>query len=190
MRQLSLVLFLTVLFGVVAPNAHAQGFLSASFGYNFAGDSGCRSATDCEDKNWNFGISGGALGGIVGFETEFVYESEFLGSSPADKTSVMTLMANFMLAPRISIVQVYGLAGLGVIHTSNEDVLGAEKEENQVDWNAGGGLIVYVHPNIGLKGDVRYYYSFEVLDLLELEFERDQNKLDFGRAAFGVVFKF
>jgi opacity protein-like surface antigen len=190
-RQLSLVLSLTALFGVVAtPNADAQGFLSPSFGYNFAGDSGCLSATDCEDRNWNFGISGGALGRIVGFEAEWVYEGEFLGTSPIEKTRVMTLMGNFMLAPRISIIQPYGLAGIGVISTSVEDVLGAEEDENQIGWNVGGGLIVYVHRNIGLKGDIRYYHSFEVIDLLDLELDRDVNELDFGRATFGVVFKF
>ena len=190
MRLRSLVLSLTVLFGVVgAPSAHAQGFVSPSFGYNFGGDSGCRSATDCEDKNWNFGLSGGALGGIVGFEAEWLYEGEFLGSSSIEKTRVMTFMGNFMLAPRISIVQPYGLAGIGVISTSFEDALGADETDNKMGWNVGGGLIVFVHRHIGLKGDVRYYHSFEVTDLLDLELDRE-NKLDFGRAAFGVVFKF
>lgn len=191
MRHLSHVLSLIVLLGVgAASDAHAQGFLSPSFGYNFAGDSGCVSATDCEDRNWNFGISGGALGGIVGVEVEWVYVPEFLGSSPIEKTRVTTLMGNFMLAPRISVVQPYGLAGLGVINTSVEDRVRAKEDENRIGWNVGGGLIVYVHRHLGLKGDVRYYHSFGVLDLLDRELKRDGNKLDFGRAAFGVVFKF
>ncbi len=191
-RQLSLALFLTVLFGVVAaPHAHAQGFLSPSYGYNFAGDSGCLSATDCEDKNWNFGISGGALGGFVGFEAEWVYESEFLGSSPAGKTRVTTIMGNFMLAPKISIVQPYGLAGIGLLSTSVEDIVDPIDDDNQLGWNVGGGLIVYLHRHFGLKGDVRYYHSFEVVDLLDFDLSLDdENKLDFGRASFGVVFKF
>jgi len=59
--------------------AQAQGFISPSLGYNFGGDAGCRSATDCHDKNWNWGGSMGALGSVVGFETELTYE----GNSPA-----------------------------------------------------------------------------------------------------------
>jgi hypothetical protein len=51
--------------------------------------------------------------------------------------------------------------------------------------------MVFVHPNVAIKGDIRYYHSFETLDLLGIDFETEEgNRLDFGRAAFGVVFKF
>jgi hypothetical protein len=50
--------------------------------------------------------------------------------------------------------------------------------------------MVFVHPNVAIKGDIRYYHSFETLDLLGIDFEQNENRLDFGRAAFGVVFKF
>ncbi len=183
---------LAVAFGIpLAPSAHAQGFISPAYGYNFGGDSGCVSALDCEDKNWNFSLSGGALGGIFGFEAEWTYEDQFLGDTGADTSSVTTLMANFMLAPKISIVQPYGLIGLGIIRTSEEHVAGEESEsDNDPGWTVGGGVIVYVHRNIGIKGDIRYYHSFDALDLLGLEIATADNKLDFGRGAFGVVFKF
>ena len=176
---------------LLAPSAHAQGFISPAYGYNFGGDSGCVSALDCEDKNWNFSLSGGALGGIVGFEAEWTYEDQFLGDTGADSSSVTTLMANFMLAPRISIVQPYGLIGLGMIRTTDEDAVGDESEsESDLGWTVGGGLIVFVHRHIGIKGDIRYYHSFDALELLGLEIAAADNKLDFGRGAFGVVFKF
>jgi opacity protein-like surface antigen len=176
---------------VITQDAHAQGFISPSFGYNFSGDAGCRTATDCRDKNWNPGISFGALGGIVGVEGEFTYESEFFGEREDQSTSVMTLMGNFMLAPKISIVQPYALAGIGVIRTSTDDRIGGSSEtENVFAWTVGGGLIVFVHPHVGLKADARYYYSFDAFEFLGIELERDRNKLDFARAAFGVVFKF
>jgi opacity protein-like surface antigen len=176
---------------VIASEANAQGFISPSSGYNFGGDSGCPSATDCEDKNWNFALSGGALGGIVGFEAELLYEGAFLGQRRDETSSVLTFMANFLLAPRISIVQPYALAGVGMIRTTVEDTLtNSDASESQIGWNVGGGLIVFVHPNIGIKGDVRYYHSFEALDLLDLEVDLGSESLDFGRAAFGVVFRF
>ena len=186
------VVCLAVLFGGVgARHASAQGFVSPSFGYNFGGDAGCATATNCESKNWNFGGSFGALGSVVGFELEFTYEDQFIGTAPRESTSVLTMMGDFMFAPRISIVQPYGLAGIGLIRTGVEDeIANSSESDNQIGWSVGGGLIVYVHPNIGLKGDVRYYHSFEALDLLGIELARDENRLDFGRAAFGVVFKF
>jgi hypothetical protein len=189
--HLPVVLFVATLFALVHPSrVEAQGFISPSFGYNFGGDAGCLEAFECEDKNWNFAISGGALGGIVGFEAEWLNEPEFLGETRTETSEVMTVMGNFMLAPRISIVQPYGLVGIGLMRTTVEDALGAEESENQIGWDIGGGLMLFVHPNIGIKGDIRYYHSFEVTDLLGIDLNRDDNKLDFGRAAFGVVFKF
>jgi len=177
-----------------APRAEAQGFISGSYGYNFGGTAGCRTATDCRDKNWNFGGSLGILGSFVGFEAELTYEGEFTGESPTQKSSVTTIMGNFMLAPKISIVQPFGVVGAGVIKTKIEDQsLASDSSENDVGWTIGGGLIVYVNKHVGLKGDVRYYRSFSALDLLNLDLGNVGNsgsKIDFGRAAFGVVLKF
>ena len=100
------VLLLAVVFGAVRPSpAQAQGFISPSFGYNFGGDSGCLEAFDCEDRNWKFALSAGALGNVVGFEVEWLWANDFFGETADQTTTVMTLMGNFMLAPKISIVQ-------------------------------------------------------------------------------------
>jgi len=176
----------------VAPeSARAQGFISPSYGYTFGGDSGCPTATDCEDKNWNWGIALGALGSIVGFEAELTYEDEFRGERPDQSSSVTTAMGNFMIAPKISIVQPYGLVGIGLIKTDVEDRLtGASEAENQIGWTIGGGLIIFVNRHVGLKGDVRHYHAFDALEILGFDLAEDRGKLDFGRVGFGVVFKF
>jgi len=190
--HLSTVLLLATVFTIVnAPHARAQGFISPTFGYNFGGDSGCLEAFDCEDKNWNFSLSAGALGSVVGFEVEWLWANKFFGETVDSSTSVTTFMGNFMLAPKISIVQLYGLAGIGLMRTKFEDdVFDTEESENQIGWDAGGGLMVFVHRNVAIKADVRYYHSFETLDLLGIEFENTENRLDFGRFGIGVVFKF
>ena len=186
-RQWRLAAALTALVVIAVPRvAHAQGFISPSFGYAFGGDTGCRSATDCKDKNWNWGGSIGALGSFAGFEAELTHEGEFTGDRP-NRTSVTTVMGNFLLAPRIAIVQPYGLAGIGAIRT-RADVSAAS--QTQVGWSIGGGLLVFVQKHIGLKADVRHYHSFEKLDLLGVELAHDQSKIGFGRAAFGVLLKF
>lgn len=78
-----------------------------------------------------------------------------------------------------------------MIRTEVENTFaGSSHSQNQVGWSIGGRLIVFVQRHVGLKGDVRYYHSFQTLDLLGFELARDENKIDFGRAAFGVVFKF
>jgi opacity protein-like surface antigen len=62
--------------------------------------------------------------------------------------------------------------------------------ETHIGWTIGGGVIIYVQKHVGLKGDIRYYHSFEATDLLGFDIGSNNNKVDFGRAAFGVVFKF
>ena len=172
------------------PRADAQGFISPSIGYNFGGNAGCRSATDCEDKNWNFGGSIGALGSVVGFEAELTYEGEFTGDRLDQRTKVTTGMANFMVAPKITIVQPYGLIGVGLIRTDVENRITLVSEaKNQVGWTIGGGVIIYLQKHIGVKGDIRYYHSFEALDLLGFDLAHG-NSIDFGRAGLGLVFKF
>ncbi len=174
---------------VLAPHAaSAQGFLGVSYGYNFAGDAGCRSATNCQNKNWNWGGSLGALGSVVGFEAEFTHEGEFTGSRP-NTAAVTTLMGNFMLAPRITIVQPYGLVGLGAIRTTANAAAGASDSETQMGWTIGGGVMIFLQEHVGIKGDVRYYHSFQALSLLGIDLARD-DEIDFGRAGFGVVLKF
>jgi opacity protein-like surface antigen len=182
---------LAVLFTVAgARSAAAQGYVSPTAGYNFGGDTGCLTATDCEDKNWNFGVALGALGSIFGFETEFTYANNFAGSTPTQDTSVLTIMGDFMLAPKITIVQPYGLVGIGLIRTSFTPTVGAEESDNNFGWNVGGGLIVYFNRHFGLKGDVRYFHAFDALSLLGFDLARDQNKIDFGRVGLGAVIKF
>lgn len=180
------LLLATVLFA--ADRAEAQGFIGVSYGYNFAGDAGCRSATDCQNKNWNWGGSLGALGSVVGFEAELTHAGQFTGARP-NSASVTTLMGNFMLAPRITIVQPYGLVGLGAIRTTAQAAAGSSDSQTQIGWTIGGGVLVFVQKHVGLKGEVRYYHSFQKLDLLGVDLA-GSDKIDFGRAAFGVVLKF
>jgi opacity protein-like surface antigen len=184
------VLSAVVILAATAPRAGAQGFVSPFIGYNFGGDAGCPEITGCEDKHVNWGVSFGALGSIVGFEAEFAHTNDFFGSSAAQSTSVLTFMGNFMVAPKIGPVQPYGLAGVGLMRTSVESA-GTDTDENQFAWDIGGGLIGYFSRHVGLRGDIRYFHSFELLDLSKLPaLPIQQTKLDFGRFSGALVFKF
>jgi opacity protein-like surface antigen len=173
-----------------ARQAHAQGFVSPFIGYNFSGDSGCPQITNCEDKHVNWGVGFGALGSIVGFEAEYARTSDFFGDTPNQSTEVVTFMGNFMLAPKIGPVQPYGLAGVGLIRTAAESG-SSDNDENQFGWDAGGGLMAFFSAHVGIRGDIRYFHSFQLLDLSKLpNLPIGETKLDYGRFSGAVVFKF
>ena len=68
-------------------------------------------------------------------------------------------------------------------------------DNNHFGWDIGGGLMIFFGGHIGIRGDIRFFHTFhdiEALDKLE-EFGitfLGGTKLDFGRAAAAVVFKF
>jgi opacity protein-like surface antigen len=192
LKQMSLVVvFVVLLLAGSAHPAHAEGFISPFIGYNFGGDAGCPEVLNCEDKHLNWGVGFGALGSIVGFDAEIAHTNDFFGQTANQSSNVLTFLATFMLAPKLGPIRPYGLIGFGLIRTSADNGL-SDDSTNQFGWDAGGGLMVHFGRVVGIKGEVRYFHSFEVLDLLNLSLPGfgSENKLDFGRADVGIVFTF
>jgi hypothetical protein len=183
------VLAAVLMFGA-ARTASAQSFISPFIGYNFGGDSGCPEISDCENKTRNLGVSFGSIGRVVGGEFEFSFIDNFFGETPGTSSHVLTFMGNFMLAPRLGVLQPYGVIGLGVIKTHAEVSLGGllESDNNHFAWDIGGGFIGYFGEHVGVRGDLRYFHAFQDLEILGLPIA--DTKLDFGRVYGGVVFKF
>jgi opacity protein-like surface antigen len=178
-----------ILLGGARP-ANAQGFISPFVGYNFGGDAGCPEITNCDDKRVNWGLGLGALGSIVGFEAEFAKTSDFFGSTPNQSTDVLTFMGNVMLAPKIGPIQPYAEVGIGLMRTSVENV-GESSDENQIAWDIGGGVIAFFSRHVGVRGDIRYFHSFQLLDTSKLpNLPINETKLNFGRFAGALVLKF
>jgi opacity protein-like surface antigen len=182
------VVFAVALFVLPAQSA-AQAFVNPFIGYNFSGDAGCPEILDCEDKALNWGVALGAVGAIVGGEIEFGYSPDFFGETSTTETNVLTIMGNFLLAPRFGPIQPYGLAGLGMIRSSVDGVVTSE-DESDFGYDVGGGLMVFFGSHFGIRGDVRYFRSFNALDLIGLENLGDEEKLDFGRVSGGVIIRF
>jgi opacity protein-like surface antigen len=176
--------------GLATPS-FAQGFISPFIGYNFGGDAGCPEVTTCEDKNLNLGVSVGTLGSVLGAELEFGYANDFFGDTPGLSSNVLTLMGNVMLAPRFGPAQPYALVGLGLIKTHADlnasDLL--DTDNNHFGWDIGGGLMVFFSQHVGVRGEIRYFHAFQDLDGI-ITFLGESTKLDFGRAAAGLVFRF
>jgi opacity protein-like surface antigen len=178
-----------VVIGGAAP-ARADGFFSPYIGYNFGGDSGCPQITGCQDKRLNAGAALGMLGTVFGFEEDFGYAKDFFGTAPVLDSSVLTIMSNLMIAPKIGPAQPYVLAGVGLMktHVSFTPSSVFTTDNNNFGWDVGGGLIVFFGNHVGLRGDIRYIHSFQ--DLKLLGFTVSDTKLNFGRATAGIVLKF
>jgi len=175
-------------------NAHADGFISPFFGYNFGGDSGCPEIADCSGRTRNLGVAIGSLGSVVGSEFEFNFIDNFFGQPTIGQTTasshVFSLMGNVMFAPKVGAVQPYVLTGLGFIKTNvdftPQDLLSTSN--NLFAWDIGGGVIGFFTPHFGIRGDLRYFHSFQSLSILTLNI--NDTKIDYGRVSGGVVFKF
>lgn len=193
--SLTLRVFVTTMAAVVislatSGQASAQGYISPFIGYNFSGDAGCPEITECEDKNLNWGASLGVANTIIGTELDIGYVDDFFGESEDYTSSVLTVMGNFLLAPRFAAIQPYGLFGLGLVRTTRDlTVQGLDDtSQNDFGWSWGGGVMVYFSQHIGIRGDVRWFYTFDALEVIG--FEGSDEKLDFGRVSGAVVFRF
>ena len=164
----------------VPVSASAQGYISPQIGYDFGGDSGCPQITNCKDKNLNWGVSVGSLGSILGSELEFAYAKNFFGDIPGVSSSVLTLMSNLLIAPGF---------GIGLMKTHVDfSASTIENSENHFAWDTAGGLMIFLGPKFGIRGEIRHYHAFQDFAILGLAI--GNTKLDYGRASAGVVFRF
>jgi opacity protein-like surface antigen len=174
----------------IATPAGAQVFIGPTIGYDFGGDTGCPSLTDCQDKRLNIGVSVGAMGNLLGVEVDLGYAPDFYGDAPALSSSVLTAMGNVMLVPNLGPVRPYVLAGLGLIKTHAELTTAniISGGDNQLGWDVGGGLMGFVGSHVGLRADLRYFHAFESRTVLG--FTPGDTKIDFARASVGLVVRF
>ena len=176
---------------LTAAEVGAQTFISPLLGYDFGGNSGCPEITGCDEKNLNVGVGFGRMGNVIGFEQEFAYARSFFGEAPGYESSVLTVMSNFMVVPNLGPVRPFGVIGIGLIKSevefTPESLL--DSDHNHFGWNIGGGLIVFFGDHFGIRGDIRYFHSFQDLEIAGFPVF-DGEKLDFGRAGGALVFKF
>jgi len=192
-RLLLGILALGVTLGTAA-DARAQGFISPLIspliGMDFGGDAQCPGLTGCQDKKINASVSFGAMGNVLGFEEEVAYAPNFFGNAAGLSSSVLTLMSNVMLVPKIGPVRPYveGRIGLIKTHVDLTTTSVFTTSNNGLGWDVGGGVIGFIGDHVGLRGDLRYFHAFQ--DLTILGFTLSNSKLNYGRASAGVMLKF
>ena len=176
------------LVALAATPARADGFLTPYIGYNFGGDSAnCVSATNCQDKHTNFGVSFGATSGILGFEEDIAYARDFFGTSTTGESSVLTVMSDLMVIVPAGPIRPYIVGGVGLIRPHVKfDTASLSADSNTFGWDLGAGLNIFLAHSVGVRGDVRHLHTFQ--DVTLGVFGNEQ--VDFWRATAGITFRF
>jgi opacity protein-like surface antigen len=89
-------------------------------------------------------------------------------------------------------IRPYGVVGVGLVYAEGEafETAGRELNENKIGWDFGGGVMMFFTSHVGIRGDIRYFRTFEALDVLDIEIENGPGDLDFTRGSVGFVVRF
>jgi opacity protein-like surface antigen len=198
-RKLLMISALALL--LVPATARAQGWFFTPFvGGNFGGSATFNDAAgDFEDdveKRVDFGATIGFNPSVVGFEFDFGWSPNFFENTigPANfefgDSNVTTFMGNLLIsAPPGRGFRPYGSGGIGLIRSRVSGVgdFFDDVTRNDLGINIGAGVNGQFTDNVGLRGDLRYFRSFEndsdsTLDIGLSDF-------DFWRGSVGVTFR-
>lgn len=190
-RMLTVSVFAFALLASATPT-RAQGYVAPLFGYDFGGNSGCPDVQGCQDKRLNLGVSLGALGAILGAELEIADARNFFGDVSGQSSSVVTVMGNVMLVPRLGPVHPYVLGGVGLMktHVDFSTATLIETRDSSLAADVGGGVFVFVARHLGFRGDVRHFHSLQRTTIPFVGTTFDNERVSFRRLSGSVVLGF
>jgi hypothetical protein len=171
----------------------AQGFISPFIGTTLTSPTDTGSSTKA-----GFGVDFGAIGKIVGAETEIAFYPELIdnAANAVEKNKVFSFSGDILIGPTIGAVKPYVAIGAGNLHlnvTGLSSVLVPNPTEISNDYftgNLGGGLFVFFTKNLGVRGDLRYFRAYGV-DLADLAGTGLRlTNFNFWRASVGFAAKF
>jgi hypothetical protein len=183
-----------LLIAFVPAAARADGIIVPFFGVNFGGDSGTELFDAADASQFNWGASFAWMGGgVFGVEGDIGYSPDFFGKTDVGGSSVFTGTGNLILGIPFGGqkgfgIRPYAAVGAGIMKASAEfDGV----EENNVTWDFGGGITMFFSTHFGARFDVRYFRTFDDIELFGVEVVEDQpGKLDFTRTSIGFVVRF
>jgi opacity protein-like surface antigen len=181
--------------GAFAPPPVAADVLLTPF-------AGVTFADNADVRKFNYGASL-AFGGLIGFEFDVsqtrlgTFDDIPIVDLEADAT---TMMANLMIRVPAGPVQPYASGGVGLIRVRGEvevPFVGSlvSASASDLGMNVGGGIHLFPSPNIGIRGDVRYFRTIGDLDLSDFDDIDGLNdlplpRIDFWRVTGGVTIRF
>lgn len=168
--------------------ARADGYVNPWIGTNVAGNIDNGSAA--------LGVTTGYMGaGVFGFEADFGYSPDFLGSNDGLRhNTALTMIGNFILGVPIggthgAGVRPFVTGGVGVIRTQSEgDAERLSLSHNGFCYELGAGMMGFFSQHVGLRGDMRYVQTLEDINRGS-GFNVDPGKLRYWRASGGVTFR-
>jgi opacity protein-like surface antigen len=192
MKRLVLaVLGVTASICAIPTSANADVLLTPFAGVSFSEDV----------RKANYGASV-AFGSLIGVELD-VSQTRLGSFNDIPLVDVdahaTTIMGNLMVRFPAGPVQPYASAGVGVIRLSADldvPILGEVFDVNAQNFgtNVGGGVYLLPSPNIGIRGDFRYFRTIGDLDFDDFEDIDFDNlpvpAIDFWRATVGVTIRF
>jgi hypothetical protein len=184
MRVAGSLLAAAVLASCAAP-ARGEILLTPYYGSAFGG-------TTTQNSPTYGGAVGFMAGGWLGAEGEYGYVKDFFGSGSTgaglSQNKVQSLSASLLLGVNLGPVRPYGAAGLCLLGANLASQPGlASLDDTAAGYDVGGGLFIWLGKHVGLRGDARYFRTFEAVgtdSALGLE------KLDFWRGIGGVTLRF
>jgi opacity protein-like surface antigen len=180
---------------VLAPRAASADVLLTPFaGVTFA-DAG-------DVRKFNYGATLG-FGSLIGFEVDVSQTrlGTFDDIPVVDfRADAVTLMGNLVVRVPAGPVQPYASGGVGLIRVKAEigvPFVGSLLSASAQDFgmNVGGGLYLFPSPNIGVRGDVRYFRTIGDLALSDFSDisgldDLPLPRLDFWRVTGGLTIRF
>ena len=178
--------------------AQADWLFVPFFGANFGGDSAEELGNAIDASKFTGGVSFGWMGGgVFGLEGDLGYSPDFFGKTDAGGSSVLTLTGNLILGVPFGGqsgfgVRPYAVVGAGIMRPDGDAFPASDAfGENQLTWDFGGGLFVFFGSNVGIRGDVRYFRTFDSLEFLDIDVtDAGGTDLDFTRGTIGLVLRF
>ena len=177
--------------------ARADTLFIPFFGVNVGGDSGKKFSEAFDTSQFNWGASISFMGGgVFGVEGDFGYSPDFYGKTDVGGSNVLTATGNLIIGVPFGGqhgfgIRPYGLGGAGLLKSKSDFGTGvAEIDENDLTWSAGGGVLLFFGTRAGLRFDIRYFKTFDDLEILGVPIAQSPGKVDFTRTSLGFVLRF
>ncbi len=65
-------------------------------------------------------------------------------------------------------IRPYALVGVGLIRSQVDAFDLFEIDDNKAAWNFGGGVMLFLGTNVGIRADLRYFRTFGEVDFLDI----------------------
>ncbi len=189
--------------------ASADWVITPFVGWNFGGAADVNSAlagsafSNQFEHKIDYGVSVAQMGaGIIGWEADFGYSPNFFETGTAtnnafdftNDSNVTTLTGNVIIGAPLgghgSSIRPYAVGGVGLIRSNVQDAAGFfdVTTKNDFGLDVGGGVMGYFAQNVGIRGDVRYFRSFNGSS--DNATGLGLSNFHFWRGSVGVSFKF